>query len=250
MADTPRMKALQNLAGNLPVASQRIATGQNAARQIQLQQAVKAAPVGGATIAPAQETGAALATNAGQQAIQNAQNQLQQQGQIGQLGIAEQGRQNQAELASLQAGSRQQAMDETQKFAALNEGLKKQLYDDTMQFQKDELGRTVFNERQLADYARLNAQSDEQFRNYEQSTKLASKRKLQLLEQAYSMIEEDLRQQYAEAEQRKDMDAKRYIMTQQKKAEQEIQRARNNAANQAMAWKAAGGVVTAAIGAI
>lgn len=245
---TPRMKALQNLAANIPVASQRIATGQKAAQDMQIQQAVKAAPQGVAPVASGQVTGAAVAQNAGQQAIQNAQKSLATANQIGQLETATQGVQNQADIASQQLGNREQKMDQVQKFAQLNEGLKRQLYDETMKFKKDELGRTKFNEQQLADYARLNAQSDEQFRNYQQKSTLASKRKMELMEQAYRLIEEDLKHKYAEASQRKDMAAMDKIRAEQRKAQREIDRKRTNAANNRAAASAGGSFIGGILG--
>lgn len=139
MATTPRLQALQNLSNQLPVANQQLAANQSAARNMQLQAAIKAAPVGQATTATAQQTGAAAATQAGQQAVTNAQQLIQQQGQVGQLGLAEQQRQNEATTASGRLALGEQSLGQVERFAKLNESLKKQLYDETMKFQTDEL---------------------------------------------------------------------------------------------------------------
>ncbi len=248
MADTLRMQALRNLSNQLPVANAGIAQGQQAAQQMQLQQAVQKAGPKVQTTTTAQDTGAAAAANQGQQMIEGAKNSLQQNQQVGQVGLGEQQRQGQQEVAGAQQGLNQQQMDNVERLANLSEGTKQQLYDANMQFQKDEVGRTLFNEAQLADYAVTKAQNAEQFRNYQQQAEQMNKMKLDLMESAYAKITEDLNQKAAVANQKQDQQVALEIAQKKREADLEMQKARNKAANSAAMWTAGGTAAGAAAG--
>ena len=244
-----RMSALQQLAKQLPVASQRVAQGQAAARDIQLQQAVQRAPQT-AGVQAAQQTGAAVAHQAGQQVVQGAQQQVQQVGQVAQLGAQQQGQEAQARVASAESGARQEQMDQAQRLGQLDAKLKQELYDDTIKFQQDELGRTVFNEQQLADYARVSAQSDETYNNMAQRAEHASKRKLEMMERAHKIVMEDLQQKYALAEQAKDQVTQLEIRGMISAANAQMAREKADAANRQAMWQAGGTVVGAVAGSL
>lgn len=245
---SPRMQALRNLSNQLPVANGKLAAGQSAARDMQVQQAVKSAPAAAPIQQTAQATGTAVAENRGQQLIQNATQQVQQQGQVGQLGLGQQAQEVQGQVAGLQSGARESAMDNVQRLASISEQAKQELYDRQMSFEKDQAGNAVLNERQLADYARINAKSDEDFKNYSQQAQQASQRALIAMEQAYKMVNEDLIQKYAEAEQKKDQESMKVIGQMQADSAARMQRERNRAANNAAAWNAAGTGIGGAVG--
>lgn len=246
---TPRMRALQNLSNQLPVANQQVAAGQQAARQMQLQNAVAAAPVTGNTTTNAQQTGASAAQQAGGQAVEAATNAVKQQGQIAQTGLAEEARQGQSEVAGQEMGAKQQAMDNTQRLAAIDMRAKQELYDKQMQFQKDELGRTQFNETQLADYARTNAVSNEQLKNYAQSANQLSQRKIQAMEIAYKKVAEDLEQKEALAIQKGDEQARSDIEKQRMDINAQMSREKARAANRAAIWQTGGTIAGGVVGA-
>lgn len=250
MADTDKLTALQTLSNQLPVASQKIAAGQQAAQQMQLQNAIKAAPAGGAVTPEAQSIGASAAANTGANQVEAAKQNLAQQGQVGQIGLATENQANQAQVASQQQGAVQSQMDQAQQFAQLNEGLKKQLYDNNMQFQKDELGRTEFNEAQLADYARLKATSDEQLKDYQQSATQASQRRMQMVTKAHDLVMEDLQNKYAQAKQSGDQAAMREVKQQQIDNDNAMQREKNRDAASAAVWSAGGTLIGGAAGAM
>lgn len=249
MADSVRSKALQNISNALPVANAQVAAGQNAARQMQIQSAVRGAPAGAGT-ATAQTTGAAVAENAGQQAIQSAGQAVQQQGQVGQLGIAEQARQNQGEVQSLASGAKENEIANVERLAAIDSRAKDELYDKQMNFAQDENGRTLFNEQQLADYARISARSDQEYQNYAQAAKQASDRKLQMMETAFHKIEADLNYKYAQAKQAGDQAAQQQIAQQQAENAARMEREKARASNSAAAWNAGGQIVGAVAGGV
>lgn len=247
---TPRMAALQTLQNQLPVASQRVAQGIQAARDIQLQQAVAKAPTGAAIAPAAQQTAAAATAQTGSQQVEQAKQMVQQAGQLGQLQLGEQQMAAQQKIAGAQQAARQQEMTSAERLGRLDMSAKQELYDKQLQFQKDEAGRTLFNQRQLADYAIQNAQSDEEFKNWSQQAQQLNKRELQAMETAYNLITEDLKQRWALAEQKKDQAAKEEIARIEASVRAAMEKKRAQAANNASMWSSIGTVAGAGIGAV
>jgi hypothetical protein len=78
----------------------------------------------------------------------------------------------------------------------LDENAKNRILDNQLQFQRDEMGRTLFNERQLADFALLQATNAEDIRNYQQTVEQLSRRKLQMLQAAQTILTQQLEMDY------------------------------------------------------
>lgn len=244
---TPRMAALQNLQKQLPVASQKVASGIQAARDIQLQQAVAKAPTGAAIAPAAQQTAAAATAQTGAQQVEAAKQMVQQAGQLGQLQLGEQQLAAQQRAAQQQQAARQQEMTNVEKLGRLDMAAKQELYDKEMQFKKDEAGRTLFNERQLADYAIRNARSEEEYKRYAQDAELLARRDLQATEAAFKLVMEDLKSKWQLAEQRQDQAAKEEIARIEAAARAAMEKKRNKAANSAAMWQAGGQLATVAV---
>jgi len=245
-SQTTRMTALQNLQNQLPVASQKLASGIQAARDIQLQQAVAKAPTGAAIAPAAQQTAAAAAAQTGAQQVEAAKQMVQQAGQVGQLKLGEQQMAAQQQITQQQQAARQQEMTNVERLGRLDLRAKQELYDKELQFKKDEAGRTLFNERQLADFAIRNAKSEEQYKNWAQQAQLISKRDLQAMETAYNLVMEDLKQRWAIAEQKKDQAAKEEIARIEAAAKAAMERKRNKAASSGAMWQAGGTIAAVA----
>jgi hypothetical protein len=250
IGQSTKLTALQNLQGQLPVASQRVAQGIQAARDIQLQQAVAKAPTGAAIAPAAQQTAAAAVQQTGQQQAQAAQQMVQQAGQVGQLELGEQKMSGQQAVFGAQQAAEKQELDNVQRLSQLDMNAKKELYDNEISFKRDEAGRTLFNQRQLADYAKQNTVSDEQFKNYAQQAEQVNKRNLQAMESAYNIIAENLKQQTAIAEHNKDQAAKKQNQEIQIELQKRMAKARARAANNMGAWTAGGTVVGAVVGGV
>lgn len=246
---TPRMAALQNLQKQLPVASQKVASGIQAARDIQLQQAVAKAPTGAAIAPAAQQTAAAATAQTGAQQVEAAKQMVQQAGQLGQLQLGEQQMAAQQKVAQQQQAARQQEMTNIEKLGKLDMTAKQELYDKEMQFKKDEAGRTLFNERQLADYAIRNVRSEEEYKKYAQDAELLARRDLQATEAAFNLVMEDLKSKWQLAEQRQDQAAKEEIARIEAAARAAMERKKAKAANSAAMWSSGGMVVGAVAGA-
>jgi hypothetical protein len=192
MADTPRMSALKQISNSLPVANKKVATQQQAARDLSLQQAIGKAPATAATPAMAQQTGAAIAQQAGQQQVANVQTGLEQQSAVGQLGQQAVAQQASADIASLKQGSAEQQLSNEQKFAQISEAAKQEMFDKRKQFAEDQLGQKFSNDRQMADYVRLNAKSEQDWLDYQQKTDQLYKRKSQMLDSAFKKVAQQL----------------------------------------------------------
>lgn len=90
----------------------------------------------------------------------------------------------------------EQTRTAVEQLRVLDNGLAKKLFDDQMDFAKDEIGRTVFTEHQLMDYATLKFKRDEDFQDYRQSVSQMSERRTYLLKAASKRIEQTLLQTY------------------------------------------------------
>jgi hypothetical protein len=106
-----------------------------------------------------------MATQAGQTALQQAQQAAQTREQLGQLALSEQQRQ-----------------------------LKQQALNDRLQFTRTEAGRALFNQRQLADFAIRNAQSEQEFQQLAQQAEQNSRLRLLAMETAEKVLQNKLTQ--------------------------------------------------------
>lgn len=187
-----RAAALQKLKEQMPAANQRVAQQFQAGQAMQLQQAVKAAPQAAATPAVAQQLGTQATSQAGQFAVKQAEQQQQQQQQLGGLALEAQKAATQKTLTGLEEGNKAELMSSREKLNKLSEDAAKELFDKQMQFAKDEQGRAFMNERQIADYMRLKAGNDEQFKAYAQKAQQIQKNTMRIQEAAYRKLEEAL----------------------------------------------------------
>lgn len=196
MDESVRLRALRNISANLPAGNTRLASGLQAARDMQMQQFAAKAPTTAAITPMAQQAGAQLATQAGQESLALQQQAAQQQQQLQQQALQQQQMAAQAEQATLQAAAENQKIQNIQRFSNLSEQAKKELLDSRLQFSRDEAGRQFLNERQLGDFAVLQAKNREELANYVQRETQAHERKKQTLQHAMSLIEQQLKQEY------------------------------------------------------
>ena len=248
---TERQTALQKLAQNMPVANQRVATGIQAARDLQLQQAVAGAGAvpAGVQSAAAQQIGAATSAQAGQQLVAAAGREAERQVQIGQLGQAETARVADLRLGRQNVASQAEQTQLANRLAAVDEQAKQEIFDRRFQFNQDEAGRKFMNDRQLADWAVLKAKSEEEFRNYEQQVDQATRRRLALMEVAQKRILQELEQGYKSGKQKLDQAQARRLRQAAEDMRKRIAREKERAAKRKAIFTVAGAVVGAGIGA-
>ena len=200
-----------------------------------------------------------------QQMTQVGQMGLQQQQQQAQTGLAQQGMQQAEQLQKQELQQREQLTDaeisnrkrmtqdsikasqrmqkigmdyderlhllSTQQVKDLNRigsDVKNKIFDARMAFDRDEMGRKFTNERQLADYAISNAQTEQQSRERLQLMQQQSHRKTQLLQTAYRKISQTLEREMKKSEQDKDFKSLEKLQRAKGAAERALMRQQNN----------------------
>lgn len=192
-----RISQLNKLAASIPVANQQLANNLQAARTTQLQRAIGGmAPEQAGTTALAQQIGAQQAQQAGAIQVQTAQKTAQQTQQVGQMALQEDKMQKNQELFTRQQALNQRNRALTNQLARLDSNLKDRLLDQQLQFKKDEFGRTIWNERQLADFAILQAKTQVDLDKFEQMIDQQSRRRLQIMQTAQAKLKQVLEQNY------------------------------------------------------
>jgi hypothetical protein len=243
------MALLDSVSKNMPVANAQLAQQRRAAADLQLQKAVAAVPQT-AGIGAAQQMGAITAQQQGQKAVAQAQQNVGQVQQAAGQAIQQQANVAQNQLALKQQSMQKQAASEEQQFAALAGQKKQELFDARKQFAEDEMGRKLLDVRQLADYARLNAESEEQLADYAQAAQQATDRDLQMWETAYKKIEQALQFEQQKSSQAKDHALYKELAEAKAAMEKEIQDKKNKAANRAQLFSTVGMIGGTAIGSL
>jgi len=249
MADSTRIQQLKALQSSLPVANQKVAQGLQSAQDINLKQSIKAATPGAGPGA-AQALGAAQTAAKGQPLIQAAQQTAKQTGQVAQMGLAETGLQAQQELGAAQRNVSGKQREYSDRLSKLGNELKDNLLDQNLEIRKDTRGQALLNDRQLADYALATATSQEELKNYAQSMEQASSREMQMLEQAYNLITQQLTQMASKGELQMNQEQTMRLAQQKQALEQEIARKQRKAANKAGIIGGAFTIAGAVVGAV
>lgn len=240
---TTRANKLEKLAMSLPGANQKIAQGQQAARQVQLQEQIKNVPQGMGGPGLAQQMGAQQAQQAGQIQLGAQQKNIAQAQQVGQMGLQQMGRQER------QVGAQQQLQlnDQQRKFAdeisKLDTRYKNQLLDDQLVFRKDEANRTLFNDRQLLDFAASKARSREEFLTYQQGVQNVLKKEIYMLEAAQNKIIQSLQQDFTRSETKLNREHKAKLKKLVENMQKEIERKKKEAKNKAAIWSGVGQII-------
>ena len=136
--------------------------------------------------------------------------------------------------------------DAENRLQALGMTTKQELFDSTMRFEQDEIGRTIFNERQLLDYAVTHAKDIEAMQDYEQTISQMSERRLRLMQVAQSKIEQALQQAYAQEESTLNQEHKLGLTRALAAIKQKMAKEKADAENRSNIWGAVTGTIAAA----
>ena len=118
---------------------------------------------------------------------------------------------------------------------------KQELFDSTMRFEQDELGRTMFNERQLLDYAVTHAKKIEDFQDYEQAITQMSERRTRLMQVAQAKLEQALKQAFTTEQTELSQEAKLGLARAKSAIEEKLKKEKANAQNRTSMWSALSG---------
>jgi hypothetical protein len=245
-----RINQLNKLAGSIPVVNNNIAQGMQAARTTQLQQAIASmAPQQAGTTQAAQQLGAQQAQMSGAIQVQTAQKNSQQLAQVGQMALQEDRMQKNQELFTRQQALTQRNRALTNQLAQLDSNLKDNLLDQQLSFKQDEFGRTIWNERQLADFAVLQAKTQADLDKFEQTISQQSQRRLQILQTVQAKLKQALEQNYMREGQELDQQTRLYIANLKKQAAEKERRERAKRANRGAMIQGAFTIIGAGAGA-
>jgi hypothetical protein len=217
---------------------------------LQLQQAAGAATQQGLTPQKSQiqATAGQVAQVKGQEQIKEQQQQVQQAQQQRQVQASEQKVQKVKQLMQTKQELTQKSMQNSQALDSLQMNLRQEYVDKVTKFKKDEIGRTVFNERQLADWAATKARNEEDYAEYEQAMLQAIEKKNAVMEQAFKTVSRHLEQEFIKAEQAKDQAAMEQIAGIRNRIAKEQAEARKKAAQSASLWTTGGTLLGIAAG--
>lgn len=247
MAISTRASQLEKLSMQLPQANQQLANQQQAARVAQLQDTISQAP----QQVPQQAIGQLAAQQVAQGGQINLQAQAQtqtQQGQLAQSGLKQQQQQVQARQVQQEIQLDYLQQKTADNIASMDNRLKNEILDKELRFRRDNAGQTLFNQRQLADWAVLKSKNQQDYRNYEQFMRQTQSRKLYTMQHAYDVLANTLKNNQTADGKRLDRETKLRIVKAKRDMQAKIQRENNAAANRMAAWQAGGTIVGSAVG--
>lgn len=248
LTTSARANQFGTMAQSMPGQNKTIAQGIDEARKTTMQQAIAQTTATKST-APAQAIGAQQAQAQGQTALSLQQTNQQQQANLGSTFLQQEREASANRLQAQAIDNNAKNFQEANRLGQLDANLKNQLFDSNLQFQKDELGRTIFNERQLMDYKLATAQSDEDLANYEQQVKQQSDRRMQMLQTAHAKIDQEMQQSFAKGQQHLDQQHMKTLYEAKVALDKKILAEKNKAANRAAMFSAGGSILGMAAGA-
>lgn len=234
------------LSSQMPGQSQKVTSGlQEAAKTQMRQQVASQGPMG---VQQIQALGQQAAAQQGQAAMQGQQQAAQTAQKLGGVALTQQQQDAQKSLQNRQLSLSQQYRSNEQVLNNLDTQLKGRLIDDQFQFQQDELGRTLFNDRQLMDYKIQTAKSDLEMRDFEDKMRQTSQRRIQLLKASQAKIEQEMQQNFAQGQQRLDQQTQTRMAEAVRDLKRKIAQEQADAANRASMFSAGGTLLGAAAG--
>jgi hypothetical protein len=123
---------------------------------------------------------------------------------------------------------------------AIDAQVANEIFHSNLQFKKDELGRTLFNERQLADWAATKSRNQEELANYEQMSYHALEMRQQCLRVAQNRIQQALTQEFQKEQQARDQELMTLLQEAKAKLAEKQRKAQADAANKIGLWGAIG----------
>jgi len=240
---------LGNLSTQMPGQNEQLLKQQQNTQNIQMKASLSQLPD---TVSKRQlqQVGGQMAQQQAQPLVNTAQQNLQSQQQAGQMQL-------QAQQSDIQQGIKQRSRAAqirqnslANQLAQQSGQLKQELFDANMSFQKDELGRTQWNQRQLTDFAVMQAKSQEELANYEDAMRQEHEKKMAVLQAAEAAVRQKLQQAFQSGELQKNQQLERDLLQARQQLADKMQKQQRAAQRNAMILTAAGTIVGAGIGSL
>jgi hypothetical protein len=235
-----RIQQLNKLAGQVPGVTKQAANVAQSQQDLSLLDTTRQV---GLRPGAAGQIAAARTQSEGQIQAQAAGQQQQALAQVGGQMVQQQGMNQQDRLAKLSRSLQEKSRTLTTRLSQLDENAKNRILDNELQFKRDEMGRTLFNDRQLADFALLQANNAEDIRNYQQTVEQLSRRKLQMLQAAQTILTQQLELDYQRESKQLSQDQILKLQRAKKELEAKIAKEQADRANRAGMNSALGGIV-------
>jgi len=247
---TPRSQQLQSMAAGLPK-DQDVLRNAQSQQGMGVQQAFGQAqrqPGQQMTAGQIQQTGAEVTKAQGQVGLAAQQQQGESLANIGQqqLKLKQEQQQNVLQNKSLALDKQEQELQKRLYGISRQKG--QELFGKQMVFKKDELGRTMFNERQLADWKLTQAKTREELAAYEQQVSQLSQRRMKMLEMTQVALKQRLEQEYQKDEQDKNQELQIRLEKAVHSAKIKYKKAQAEAANRAARATSMGSMIGGGIG--
>lgn len=241
-----RLDALKGLQSEMP---KDLAKSQERARRTQdilLQNRARAA---GPSPVAAQKAGADVTLQKGAAALEARAQQAPQITQVAQGALQARGIEQRKALEEQQRGLQRQSRRAEARLFSLDNQIKNELLDKQLLFKRDELGRNLFNERQLADYALASAQNQQDLLNYQQKVQQLSAKKMQILKAAHVKIKQEMQNTYKKESNDAMNKLRRELAQAEYNMRMKMQREQAKARNRAGMFGAAGSILLGGLGA-
>jgi hypothetical protein len=147
-------------------------------------------------------------------------------------------------VTKLQTESFDNSLKNERRLAAMDKSASAQLVQKEKEFRTDSFGRKMLSERQLADWYNTRATSEEEWANYSARSAQIYERKMQMLQQAYKVIQNAEQNEYKKWGQQVDQDLMATLAKKKRDLEDKLRKTRNDSANSSAlsgALMAAGG---------
>lgn len=240
-----------NMLNQVPGNTQQKLAGVNQASVLQAQKSAGGTALGQPTpqgIPQQTQVASGVAQNAANAGLKVNEETRQDTNQLAGQAIQSQGLADAQSVAKRKLDLQRKEREAQSTLSNLNSSLKNKLFDENMQFGKDELGRTLFNDRQLLDFKVATAKSDIELKKFEQDMRQASARKIQILAAAQQKLKQALEQSFSQGEQNLDQDSRMKIAQAKIAAEAKMKKEANKQKNRAAIISAAGTIAGGVVG--
>ena len=223
---------------NAPVTNQKVNQRIQDTQALKARAAVQQMPTGASIAQAAQQTGAGLTAQAGQQALQTqGQDASQAAAQAGQA-VQKQGMVQQQEVFDQRQNmSKAQASLESKLFGISEEAANLE-QQKRLAYTEGKVQQDFLNEQQLADWTLANAKDEQEYKDKLQVINKMHNRKNAMVNRAYDLKLESLKQQVATAERDQKRKYQEELRAMQQAYEDEKRRQANAAANRRAKWSA------------
>lgn len=234
----------------MPIANQEVAQRVQQSQLMRLQAGVGAAPSTGAGVREIQQAGAAQAAQVGAATNQAAEKTIEQSAELGKAAVQDRAtsqliESGEARLAGAEAGAAQE-----DQLAQLGQDVRKQIFDDRIQFARDEAGRKLLTESQLADHAAHIAKDENEFKQKMQFAELQHTKKMQVMQMAHQKLAAALEFEYRKKAQDRSQSVVEELARAKRNIELKIQAEAAASKNRQAQWSSAGVVLGAVIGGV